>query len=306
MKRYTWIRRRSRFLIAAIATLGAVITAYLTFVKLAAGTLVCPVNSCDLVLSSPYASIFGLPLTLFGFFAYFIMVVFAVTPLLINSAESKQLRSKLEQWTGLLLFVGGTAMLVFSTYLMYLLAFEIQAICIYCIASALFSASLFILAIIGRDWQDIGQLFFTGVIVTIIALAGTLGVYANANNMSAASQDDYAIKTDSNVLQIALAQHLKEINAKMYGSFRCPHCQNQKYLFGKEAASQLNYIECHPEGKNARPDLCQAAKIQAFPTWEIKNKLYQGERSLEELAKLSSFKAKPSVSISLTSSAKPY
>lgn len=285
----SWIRRRSRFLIAAIATLGTVITAYLTFVKLAAGTLVCPVNSCDLVLSSPYASIFGLPLTLFGFFAYFSMLVFAVAPLLVNSTENNKLRSNLEQWTGLLLFVGGTAMLVFSSYLMYLLAFEIQAICIYCIASALFSASLFILAIIGRDWQDIGQLFFTGVIVTIIALVGTLGVYANANNISAASQDDYATTTESNVFQIALAQHLKKINAKMYGSFTCRHCQNQKHLFGKQAASQLNYIECHPKGKNARPDLCQAAKIQAFPTWEIKNKFYQGEQSLEELAELSGF-----------------
>lgn len=289
MKRYTWIRRRSRFLIAAIATLGAVITAYLTFVKLAGGTLVCPVNSCDRVLFSAYASIFGLPLTLFGFFAYFSMVVFAVAPLLVNSAENKQLRSKLEQWTGLLLFVGGTAMLVFSSYLMYLLAFEIQANCIYCVASALFSASLFILALIVLDWQDIGQLFFTGVIVTIVVLVGTLGVYANANNLSAASQDDYATTTDSNVFQIALAQHLKKINAKMYGSFRCPHCQNQKYLFGKEAASQLTYIECHPKGKNARPDLCQAARIQAFPTWEIRGKFYQGEQSLEKLAELSSF-----------------
>jgi uncharacterized membrane protein len=284
----SWIRRRSRFLIAAIATLGAVITFYLTIVKLG-GTLVCPVNGCDRVLFSPYASIFGFPLTLFGFFAYFRMVVFAVAPLLVNSAENKKLRSKLEQWTGLLLFVGGTAMLVFSCYLMYLLAFEIQTICIYCVASALFSASLFILTLMGRDWQDIGQLFFTVIVVSIIVLVGILGVYANANKTSTALQDDYAIKTNSNVFQIALAQHLKKIGAKMYGSFTCAYCRNQKHLFGKEAASQLNYIECHPNGKNAQPDLCQAARIQAFPTWEIKGRFYQGEQSLEKLAELSSF-----------------
>lgn len=284
----SWIRRRSRFLIAAIATLGAVTTAYLSIVKLTGGAAVCSINGCDRVLSSPYASIFGLPLTLFGFFAYFSMLVFAVAPLLVNSVENKKLRSNLEKWTGLLLFVGGTAMLVFSCYLMYLLAFEIQTICIYCVVSALFSASLFMLALIGRDWQNIGQLIFTGVLVSIVVMVGTLGVYANPNP-NATPQSNHAITTDSNVFQIALAQHLKKINAKMYGSFRCPHCQNQKYLFGKEAASQLNYIECHPKGKNARPDLCQAARIQAFPTWEIKNKFYQGEQSLEKLAELSSF-----------------
>jgi len=68
----------------------------------------------------------------------------------------------------------------------------------------------------------------------------------------------------------------------MYGAFTCPHCQNQKHLFGQEAAGQFNYIECHPK-KNARPDLCQAANIQGFPTWEINRQSYQGEKTLQEL-----------------------
>lgn len=286
-----WIHRWSRPIMAAVATIGAMGTVYLTVVKLTQGTAACPTNGCDEVLSSPYATVFGLPLTLFGFLGYLSMIVFAVAPLLVNSPEQKKLRSNLEKLTGLLLFVGGTAMMVFSGYLMYLLAFVIKTICIYCVASALLSTSLFVLALIGREWEDVGQLFFTGIVVGMLVFVGTLGVYANVNNPSTASKvGDYAITTSSGAAEIALVQHLKQTGAKMYGAFTCPHCQNQKQLFGKEAASQLNYIECHPEGKNARPDLCQAANIQGFPTWEINGKFYQGEKTLQELADLSGYK----------------
>lgn len=95
----------------------------------------------------------------------------------------------------------------------------------------------------------------------MLVLVGTLGIYGNVNNPRAATQGDYAITTASGASEIALAQHLKKVGAKMYGAFTCFHCQNQKHLFGQEAASQFNYIECHPEGKNAQPDLCEAAKI---------------------------------------------
>jgi len=217
------------------------------------------------------------------------MAVFAVAPLLVKSSTKAKFGSALDNWTWLLLFAGGTAMMVFSGYLMYLLAFEIKAVCVYCVASALFSVSLFTLALIGRDWHDIGQLVFTGFVVGIIVLIGTLGVYANTNNPIASTKGDYAITTASGASEIALAQHLKSVGAKMYGAFTCPHCQNQKHLFGQEAAGQLNYIECHPEGKNARPDLCQAANIQGFPTWEINSQSYQGEKTLQELADLSGY-----------------
>lgn len=52
--RTSWIHRYSRSLIAGIATVGAVTTAYLTAVKLAGSSLACPVSGCGRVLSSPY------------------------------------------------------------------------------------------------------------------------------------------------------------------------------------------------------------------------------------------------------------
>lgn len=283
------IRRWLRPMIAGIATMGAVGTAYLTAVKLTQGTAACPTSGCDVVLSSPYATVFGLPLTLFGFLAYFSMAVFAVAPLLVNSAKNKELRCILENWTGLLLIAGGTAMMVFSGYLMYLLAFKIKVVCIYCIASALFSVSLFILALSSRNWEKIGQLFFKGTVVGMLVLVGTLGVYATVNNPRAANQRNYAITTSSGAAEISLAQHLKQVGAKMYGVFWCGHCHKQKQMFGQAAWSQINYIECDPKGKNPRPDLCKAAKLKVAPTWEINGQFYKGEQSLEKLADFSNY-----------------
>ena len=225
-----WIHRWSRPLMAGIASVGAAVTGYLTIVKLTGNSTACPTNGCDLVLSSPYATVFGLPLALFGFFAYASMIVFALIPLLVNSSKQAQLRSNLENWTGLLLFAGGTAMTIFSGYLMYLLAFKIQVVCIYCVGSALLSATLFTLALIGREWQDIGQLFFTAIVVGMLVLIGTTGIYASVNNPALADrstpgESGLPITTTSGTAEIALAKHLKQVEAKMYGAFWCPHCR---------------------------------------------------------------------------------
>ena len=289
-----WIHRWSRPLMAGIASVGAAITGYLAIVKLTGNSTACPTNGCDLVLSSPYATVFGLPLALFGFLAYASMIVFALAPLLVNSSKQVQLRSNLENWTGLLLVAGGTAMTVFSGYLMYLLAFKIQVVCIYCVGSALLSATLFTLALIGREWQDIGQLFFTAIVVGMLVLIGTTGIYASVNNPALADrstpgESGLPITTTSGTAEIALAKHLKQVEAKMYGAFWCPHCHEQKQLFGQEASQAINYIECDPKGKKPQPELCEAAKIESFPTWKVKGKSVSGTQSLEELAAMSGY-----------------
>lgn len=85
-----------------------------------------------------------------------------------------------------------------------------------------------------------------------------------------------------------LANHLAEEGAAMYGAFWCPHCTDQKELFG-EAVDRVPYVECDPEGENAQPDLCAAKEIKGYPTWEIDGEFYPGTQSLEELAQLSGF-----------------
>ncbi|OZH55164.1 membrane protein [Hydrocoleum sp. CS-953] len=284
-----WIYRNSRFIIAGIAAVGAVITAYILIERLTGGTVICPVEGCDNVLNSPYATVLGLPLALFGFLAYAGMGTMAIAPWLINQDSQKELRSQLENWSWLLMFVGGVSMTIFSSYLMYIMAFEIKALCLYCIGSAVCSLSLFILALIGRNWEDIGQLIFTAIIVGMITMVGTFAVYSPIHSTSASEPNVYGITTTSTPAKVALAEHLTAVGAKMYGAYWCSHCQDQKKLFGQEAVSKLNYIECDPKGKNPQPNLCVAAGIKAYPSWDIGGKSYEGVVSLENLAKLSGY-----------------
>ena len=311
-----WIHKWSRPLIAAIAGCGALTTAYLTIEKLTGGSVACVAkaageasSSCNDVLSSPWGTVFGQPLALFGFLAYASMLIFAVSPLVVKPEQNKDRRKKLENLTWLLLLALAIAMSVFSSYLMYLLFFQIKAVCPYCIASATFSISLLVLTIIGRTWEDLGQIFFTAIVVGMVTLIGTLGIYANVNKSVADAGSSSAppltpspvgdpklgvgwpIRSTSSQAEIELARHLTQIGAKEYIAWWCPHCHEQKELFGKEAYPEIKHIDCDPQGKDdPHPDLCQAAGVQSFPTWQINGKLYPSVQPLEKLAQLSGYK----------------
>ncbi|MEQ8540314.1 MAG: hypothetical protein RIB93_23025 [Coleofasciculus sp. D1-CHI-01] len=88
---------------------------------------------------------------------------------------------------------------------------------------------------------------------------------------------------------VALAQHLQQIGAKMYEAYWCSVCRWQEKQFGPEAYAYVATIECDPRGKNAQPELCRQAKIRAFPTWEINGQFYRGGMQLEQLANLSGY-----------------
>lgn len=327
-----WIHRTSRLIIAAIAGLGALNTGYLSYVKLSGAAVACvgKTAGCDSVLSSPWATIFGVPLAIFGFLAYASMTGFALAPFAIKPETNKEQRKKLENITWLLLLAGSIAMTVFSGYLMYLLAFQIKTVCYYCIASALFSLSILVLTIIGRSWDDIGQIFFTAVIVGMVTLIGTLAAYApinellkNGNNAdptnpnragvtvaqtgSGAGQiffdarkagepdpkSGWEITTTSGEAEIQLANHLAKVGAKEYIAFWCPHCHEQKLLFGKEAYKVITdnnvKTECAPESPVGKPQDCKAAGVQGFPTWIINKKSYSGVQNLNDLANASGY-----------------
>ncbi len=310
-----WIHKWSRPLISAIAGCGALVTGYLTIVKLTGSSAACSAEAaasgaagCNDVLSSAWATVFGQPLALFGFLAYFGMFVFALAPLVIKTGENKKQRQKLENLTWLFLLIGSIAMTVFSSYLMFVLFTEIKAVCPYCIASALFSLSMLVLTIFGRSWEDLGQIFFTAIIVGMVTLVGTLAVYngvgagvSNAGNpgeirvtLNPSGQPKppkgWEVTTTSGEAEIQLAKHLKAIGAKKYSAWWCPHCYQQKQLFGQEAVKDLDIIECAPQGNNPQPELCQSVGLQGFPTWEINKKLYPNVQALEKLADLSGYK----------------
>jgi hypothetical protein len=90
--------------------------------------------------------------------------------------------------------------------------------------------------------------------------------------------------------QKALVEHLRSRGAIFYGAWWCPHCFHQKNLFGTEAGRRLPYVECDKD--QAGRERCQAAKIRAFPTWDLDGERREGLLTIEELSVWSGFKAK--------------
>ncbi len=76
----------------------------------------------------------------------------------------------------------------------------------------------------------------------------------------------------------------------MYSAYWCPHCHEQKELFGKEAVKELKIIECAADGQNNQRSLCEIKGIDGYPSWEINGNFEYGIQSLDELADLSNYK----------------
>jgi Vitamin K epoxide reductase family len=244
---------------------------------------------------------------LFGLLAYLAMVVMSILPLVIDAKTNKKLHNQAQDLTWNGLFLGGTAMAVFSGYLMYLLAVVIKAPCPYCIASAIFATVIFVLVLIGREWEQMGSMITNGLIAGFLTLLVTFGIYSSAGVSVTADSPTSAevtslaptgapaqpygwtVTTQSGASETALAEHLKKTGAKMYGGWFCSHCYEQKQLFGREAKASINYIECHPQGKDPQVDLCRKESIEGFPTWDIAGKKYPGTQPPEQLAKLSGY-----------------
>lgn len=124
-------------LFAVIALIGFADATYLTISHYADITVPCGTgifSDCGKVTSSVYASIFGIPLALFGALYYVTNIVLAV--LTLDSKNTKWIR-----WAGYFSTVG----LVTSATLVYLMFFVIKALCLYCFVSALSSTLLFAL-----------------------------------------------------------------------------------------------------------------------------------------------------------------
>lgn len=296
--------------LTALATLGGLGCAYLTWVKLSNQTALCPTAGCETVLSSPYAQLWGLPLSLFGLGAYGLMLLLASGVWLVPPDRAAgALRSRLEQLTWLGLFGLSTTMLVFSLYLMAVLVTDLQVLCLYCIGSALLSLGLWLTTLMGHRWTDWGQLGFAGLLIALVASLGTVALNAQAQSIPGDMPEVTAsqaiapgssqanlrgnrgapIKAHSSAAALALAHHLVTREAKMYGAYWCPHCHDQKELFGQEAMAILPYVECDPKGFQGDPQACRAAQIDGYPTWIIDGQAFSGTQTLAELARASGY-----------------
>ena len=124
---------RRTIVMAVLALAGLGISAYLTSVHYADAAPVCAVgHGCQTVQDSKYAEMAGIPVALIGLAGY----VAILASLLVRGDNGRLLRVAL---TGF-----GFA---FSVYLTYLELFRIEAICQWCVGSAVVMTGLFALAV---------------------------------------------------------------------------------------------------------------------------------------------------------------
>ncbi|CAK6701276.1 MULTISPECIES: hypothetical protein [unclassified Synechococcus] len=129
--------------------------------------------------------------------------------------------------------------------------------------------------------------------LVLVGAAGSSRNQALARGGSPSSSTSGSIGeavSPSTAEQKALVEHLRTRGAIFYGAWWCPHCFHQKNLFGTEAGRRLPYVECDKD--QAGRERCQAAKIRAFPTWDLDGERREGLLTIEELAVWSGFKAK--------------
>ncbi len=262
--------KKNLFITKLLALAGSLLSLYLSITTLGGWDINhCLTGSeCDIVNSSAYSKIFWIPVSVVGFLGYASILIVSFLSI-----------SEQNKWK--VLFILTTVGVTFSLYLTYMEIFQINAICSLCIVSLIIMLSLFtiILSDKGRMAPKASSLNF---LTLAIVLSATVVFGAGTIQSSTGSQ--------ANNLHVGLARHLGKVNAVMYGAYNCSHCKDQKNAFGKQAFKHINYVECSIQGKNAKPSLCFAKGIKAYPTWEIGGKFYQGRQSLQRLSELSNFK----------------
>src|SRR5256885_10159056 len=135
--------RTLRLVSTAIAVAGIGVAIYITIVDSGGGAPVCVAggHGCQTVADSHYSHLFGVNVAVFGIVGYVLLLASALIP------------GDAGRFAGLLLALAGFG---FSAYLTYLELFVIDAICQWCVASAV----LMSVALIANVVRAVG---YTGV-----------------------------------------------------------------------------------------------------------------------------------------------
>ena len=257
---------RPDFLILGLAAAGFAVAAYLTGLKWMGGNAAfCLSGSgCDIVQGSRYGTLLWVPTALWGVLMY----------AAIGALAALGLTAPRWNWA----FYLAAAGVGVSVYLTAVSVLVIHATCAYCLASGAIAVAILVVLLRRRATlpgrRKLSALVPGALAAVILAPLGAAFIFA----MPAGSAG----------YEGALARHLREKGAVMYGAHWCPHCSEQKALFG-DAAKDVPYVECAAGTVNGRPDLCEKAGVKVFPTWVMGTERLTGVQSLKALANFSKF-----------------
>lgn len=259
--------------VLALSVAGMALTGYLSAVAwLDAELAYCSAgSSCDIVQSSRWSTLLGLPVAFWGFLTYSLLAAVAF------GARRVARRWK---WSWLISLMA----LGVSLYLTGVSVFVLEAACVYCLLSVALIAAIFGLVAARRPanlpgfrWRDwLPPTLGASAALVLVLHLQYAGVFDPA-----AGPEDPRLR--------ALAAHLSESGAKFYGAYWCPHCERQKEMFAA-SAERLPYVECTPDGRGGPVNLaCITQDISDYPTWIIDGKRYTGAMEPGTLARLSDF-----------------
>lgn len=259
----------------ALSAIGIALTAYILWTDSVGDHLRgCSVGSgCDIVLSSRWARLMGAPTAFWGFLSYATLAGLA-------------LRWRPRRWR--LAWAVAVFGFLYSAYLTTVSLTILEAACPYCLTSLTLMTVLAGVTTFQRpelpgfSWQRTAGTVVGGaaafILVAHLNYTGVLGE-------PPATEDAWAK---------ALAIHLSNSGAKMYGASWCPHCQQQKAMFGL-SSNRLPYVECSTGSQGStQTAICRNLNITIYPTWIIDGRRTEEVMSLQQLAEATGFKG-PSI-----------
>ena len=268
------LRTSPNWPLLALSVLGILLTSYLAWTSFSGGSVKgCTAGSgCDIVLTSRWASLFGLPTAFWGLLAYAGLGGIAF----VRRVDKHWSYA----WTAA--FFG----VLYSVYLTIVSLTILKSACPYCLTSlGLMTATLALVVtqrpaeMANRSWLrlSLGRGTPMALVILLLHLNYTTPL------PEAPGPEEPSVQ--------ALAEHLKQKGAQFYGASWCPHCQDQKRIFGS-SAHRLPYVECSPGGRNApQAAICAAQRIATYPTWVINGRWFTEVMSLKQLADATGFVA---------------
>ncbi len=134
----------NRLALAILAVAGLFISLYLWLYKLGKiGTIACGTGGCETVQLSAQSRFLGVEVALIGVLGYAVLLGLAL--LAVNPKYAGP------TWPLKWFTILAAGAVLFTAYLKYLEFFVIQAICRWCVASAVVIAAMFVLAVV--EWR---------------------------------------------------------------------------------------------------------------------------------------------------------
>ena len=266
------LRTTPNWPLLVLSGIGMVLTSYLAWTSFTgAAVRGCAAGGgCDVVLTSRWAILFGLPTAFWGLLAY------------TGIGGIAFVRRVDQHWS--YAFSAAFFGFCYSVYLTAVSLLILKATCPYCLTSLTLMAATLALVIYQRPTEVVNRPW--GRLVRGRGVLAALFIVALHLNYTAPLPEPLG---PEDPMARALAEHLTEKGVKFYGASWCPHCQDQKRFFGP-SASRLPYIECSPNGRNARAAAaCTAVGIRTYPTWIIDGQWITDVLTLEQLANATGF-----------------